>query len=362
MAKRKPSTFEYDVCLSFAGEDRNYVRRVADVLKSRGIRIFYDEYAQVNMWGKDLYIHLDEIYQNTARFCVLFASKHYAKKVWTNHERQSAQARAIRQHSEYILPAKFDNTQIPGLRPTIGYIDLSNMTPEKFAEFIIEKVGKRQTQDYFPPQPDLLFKRLKTKNNKSKDVAFSRAYNFFSMLKRMSKDEREVIFQSFISGCPSELPDNTHINVDLLRRITGFAPSKIRRLLSGVSSLGFVCRYRAHHEHETEDSLGKERVAVIEWHDMSIDNNVFGNATSVINEMILGAIEGCCRECGIDRLRKLDFSQLATVTTSIEEHHMVSMAQEKIRCGKCGTDNWVDPFRTISCKKCGAPIKGTKAK
>jgi len=40
----------------------------------------------------------------------------------------------------------------------------------------------------------------------------------------------------------------------------------------------------------------------------------------------------------------------------------VLMAQEKIKCGKCGTDNWVDPFKTTACKKCGAPIKGTKAK
>jgi len=38
------------------------------------------------------------------------------------------------------------------------------------------------------------------------------------------------------------------------------------------------------------------------------------------------------------------------------------MAKEKIKCGKCKTDNWVDQFKTTSCKKCGAPIKGTKAK
>lgn len=38
------------------------------------------------------------------------------------------------------------------------------------------------------------------------------------------------------------------------------------------------------------------------------------------------------------------------------------MAKEKIRFGKCKTDNWVDPFKTTSGKKCGAPIKGTKAK
>lgn len=38
------------------------------------------------------------------------------------------------------------------------------------------------------------------------------------------------------------------------------------------------------------------------------------------------------------------------------------MGEEKIRCGNCGTDNWVNPFKTTSCKKCGAPIKGTKAR
>jgi len=38
------------------------------------------------------------------------------------------------------------------------------------------------------------------------------------------------------------------------------------------------------------------------------------------------------------------------------------MATEKIKCGKCGAENWVDPFKTTACKKCGAPIQGTKAR
>jgi hypothetical protein len=38
------------------------------------------------------------------------------------------------------------------------------------------------------------------------------------------------------------------------------------------------------------------------------------------------------------------------------------MAQEKMKCGHCGTENWVNPFTTTSCKKCGHPIKGTKSK
>jgi hypothetical protein len=54
---------------------------------------------------------------------------------------------------------------------------------------------------------------------------------------------------------------------------------------------------------------------------MSTEDDVFGNATDVVNAMILGALENLCEECGINRLRELDFSQLATVTTSVEGCH-----------------------------------------
>lgn len=124
---RDGSAFEFDVCLSFAGEDRPYVDSVAQELRSKGVRVFYDEYERTRLWGKDLFQHLDDVYQNAARYCVLFASKHYAEKIWTNHELQSAQARALRENREYILPARFDDTKIPGLRGTVGHIDLKKI-------------------------------------------------------------------------------------------------------------------------------------------------------------------------------------------------------------------------------------------
>jgi hypothetical protein len=105
--------FQFDVALSFAGEDRQYVDVIADRLRTRGVRVFYDRYEQATLWGKDLYEHLDQVYQGAARYCVLFASEHYANKVWTNHERRSAQARALRENEEYILPVRFDDTDIP---------------------------------------------------------------------------------------------------------------------------------------------------------------------------------------------------------------------------------------------------------
>jgi hypothetical protein len=135
-------SYEYDVALSFAGEDRNYVRAVADLLTSQKVKVFFDEYELVDMWGKDLYDHLHKVYSSRAKYCVIFVSEAYSRKIWTTHERKSAQERALREHYEYILPARFDNTELPGLRSTTGYIDLRNLTPDEMSKIIIEKLGR----------------------------------------------------------------------------------------------------------------------------------------------------------------------------------------------------------------------------
>ena len=98
--------YEYDVALSFAGEDRHHAERLANLLKSGGYRVFYDKYEQATLWGKNLYDHLSSIYKDKARYCVMFLSKHYGQKLWPNHERQSAQARAFEENQEYILPIR----------------------------------------------------------------------------------------------------------------------------------------------------------------------------------------------------------------------------------------------------------------
>jgi hypothetical protein len=133
-------TQSYDVALSFAGEDRAYVAQVAAKLQGAGVRVFYDEYEKVSLWGKDLYVHLHDVYHNAAEYTVMFISEHYARKLWTNHERQSAQARAFVENREYILPARFDDTTIPGLTSTVGYVDLRGVGPGELAGMIVRKV------------------------------------------------------------------------------------------------------------------------------------------------------------------------------------------------------------------------------
>jgi len=139
-SRRQHKRREYDVALSFAGENRDYVDQVAEKLVSLGITVFYDRFEQVNLWGKDLAEHLGQVYSRDAHFVVIFASRPYAAKAWPNHEKQFALSRHLRGETGKILPVRVDDTEIPGVPPTIGYLDARVLTPVKLAELIRQKV------------------------------------------------------------------------------------------------------------------------------------------------------------------------------------------------------------------------------
>ena len=69
----------WDVALSFAGAQRDYVERVAAALKARGVRCFYDADRQVRLWGTHLAQELPRIYEReSAVVVVVFVSADYA--------------------------------------------------------------------------------------------------------------------------------------------------------------------------------------------------------------------------------------------------------------------------------------------
>lgn len=132
---------KYDVALSFAGEQRPYVEAVAEALKSRSVSVFYDKDEEVEIWGTNQVDYLQNVYQNQTRFVVMFISKEYEAKIWPQHERKSAQSRAIELlDKEYILPVRFDDTPIAGLQPTVGYISAKGKTPTELADLICKKL------------------------------------------------------------------------------------------------------------------------------------------------------------------------------------------------------------------------------
>lgn len=132
----------YDVALSFAGEDRPLAKQLATSLERCGIKVFFDEFESVNLFGKSLIRHLHSVYTEQARFCVPIISEAYTKKDFPRHEIQSALNRAISEREEYLLPIRLDSTPVEGLNNDIVYLDLRTTDLIDVVSIIVRKVSQ----------------------------------------------------------------------------------------------------------------------------------------------------------------------------------------------------------------------------
>lgn len=137
-------SYKYEVVLSFAGEQREYVKKVSEYLTKLGIKHFYDNSEQVDLWGKNLAQYLDSIYFEQSKYFIPFISQEYIEKKWTKLELASALDRNMEfsrpDFQQYILPVKFEDIRVHGIVGSIGHIDACSVTPEKLAEIIYKKV------------------------------------------------------------------------------------------------------------------------------------------------------------------------------------------------------------------------------
>jgi hypothetical protein len=141
----------WDVALSFAGAQRDYVGQVAGVLKARGMRCFYDADEQVRLWGTHLAEELPRIYAEESAAVVVFVSADYAGQDWTRLERRAAFSQAVKEAGAYVLPARFDDSKLPGLLPDVVTVDLRRYTPEQFADLVVEKLADLSISPLPPP-------------------------------------------------------------------------------------------------------------------------------------------------------------------------------------------------------------------
>lgn len=318
--RKKKGKFEFDVALSFAGEDRAYVEKVAAYLKKMGYSVFYDKYEKVTLWGKDLFEHLSKVYYELSTFTIMFISKHYAKKLWTNHERKNAQARAFKSNKEYILPVRFDKTKIPGILPTTGYLDVSNMTPKNLAELIKQKLGPRLRYNFMPDEIDVLTTAFGAKKASEKETIKYLAELFIDSLKLMTKKERAVLFTATSNSCPAGPPDDIHINLDYLARIISMRKSEILSLFArleclsintAVSTSKSKCKGASHIAKNTQ-------ILSIKYEPMT--TNYEGNASFIVYGLFKCLEEHFCPSCCTAALDRLDFSVLSSLAGFPEAH------------------------------------------
>jgi hypothetical protein len=312
--KKTQAEYEFDVALSFAGEDRAYVEKVADALLSMGLKVFYDKYQEVSFWGKDLYVHLSEVYARRARFTVLFISKKYAEKVWTNHERRAAQSRAFSESQEVVLPARFDKTELPGLLPTVGYVSLRGLDPLKLAEMIKEKIGRFQRRNFFPKYPDRLVEQvLGAKTHKLAAKVADVGRHFFDQLGLMTESEREAVGLLLHRGCPHSLPRNMHIDLELLCRLIRQPREQVLALFERLDCLGFKTGLKVTKIHAGKRTL-RHAFDELQLEFRPLQEGLIGNWTAVASAACVCIGQDFCDTHFRSYVKRLDFSSLSHAT------------------------------------------------
>lgn len=143
MAEASPAAHDYDVAISYAGEDRLYVDDFVECLKARGVDVFYDLDEEATLWGADLPEVLLDIFQKKARTAVVFISEHYVKKPWAMFEGRTVIGRTITEHGTYLLPVRIDDTELPGLRPEIVYQTTAAKSPSELVSRVISSLTVR---------------------------------------------------------------------------------------------------------------------------------------------------------------------------------------------------------------------------
>lgn len=134
------SGYPWDVAVSFASEDREVVEQLKNILNDSGYTVFCDFDVQHQLWGIDLRAKLADVYANDAQYMLVFLSKYYPDKDWTNFEFEVGKDARSKRTATYLLPVVIDDVTVVGLSSNVGYIDLRRCSVEQLAISLIDKI------------------------------------------------------------------------------------------------------------------------------------------------------------------------------------------------------------------------------
>jgi tetratricopeptide (TPR) repeat protein len=145
MSKTDPSNRRFAVALSFPGERREYVEKVARALlpafggEEGKARIFYDGWHESLIIGYASNRKLQEIYATDSDLIVPFYCQDYRQKKWCGVELRAIEQLLFDQEFDRVLPFRFDWVQIPSSFKTDIFPDVSGRPPEDVARLILDR-------------------------------------------------------------------------------------------------------------------------------------------------------------------------------------------------------------------------------
>jgi WD40 repeat protein len=133
---------EFQISLSFAGEQRPLVSAVAERLASALGRdqVFYDKYYEAELARPNLDLYLLELYRDRSRLIVVFLGADYERKEWPGLEWRVVRDLIKRKSSERIMLVQVDDGAVLGTLSIDGYLDARGRSAGQIADLILERL------------------------------------------------------------------------------------------------------------------------------------------------------------------------------------------------------------------------------
>jgi tetratricopeptide (TPR) repeat protein len=143
------STKRFRIALSFAGEKRDFVAKVARILADRFDEkaILYDKYHEAEFARYDLGIHLPKLYRDQSDLVVAVLCKDYDVKLWTGWEWMAIHAQLNKNDGAKIMLSRFDHSHVDGLFENAGFVELDHKTPKQAAALILQRLALNEGRD-----------------------------------------------------------------------------------------------------------------------------------------------------------------------------------------------------------------------
>ena len=150
----------FTVALSFPGEKRDFVSKVADTLAAKfgKQKVLYDKYHEAEFARPHLDVHLPNLYSNQSELIAIFLCDDYKKKRWCNLEWRSIRQLISTDDEDRIMFLSFDNIgAIPeiGILDGDGYVSIGNRSPDHIADLILNRCTPPGEDEI--PQPSARF-------------------------------------------------------------------------------------------------------------------------------------------------------------------------------------------------------------
>jgi hypothetical protein len=136
--------FEFDIALSFAGENRDLARIIASQLETLDCAVFFDELFEANFLGKTWSAKFKQIFQEQSRFVVCLLDHNHNTKIWPTFERECF---APRVPDEAVIPVYLDDTVFVGIPKDLVGIKFRRDTRKTLEDDVLDnivfKIGER---------------------------------------------------------------------------------------------------------------------------------------------------------------------------------------------------------------------------